>query len=383
MKLRVNGLFSAKVLTLLSGFILMFSPPPVLAFKGVEQTTKDTEDRLMANETTSLGDLAGHYRNDQYHYRTLMPPCGTFYLKQSGGMLVFDPKSFPDTFNTGLIGDLINGCPVYSILISEDPITREVVIANAEGKEIASVKPESGYDPWWFLNRQYPDLYSGIYSADMIAMFRAACDPAHIQITLTLLPEGFVKDYAKGVALEKAMQAEALAAEELKNPKPKKGSLLMTRYQSSGMTNIDLVNIENTTNGMMVTVAYPDYFTNRIDIYTTTDLVGGWWDLALSSTNKNSSTNFIQWVDVNAMAQQVRIYNTGKADLDTDGDGIPDARETLMYHTCPTNWDSDGDGLSDSNEVFCLHTDPNNGDTNKPNVWISYPAQGSVEVWEP
>jgi hypothetical protein len=137
------------------------------------------------------------------------------------------------------------------------------------------------------------------------------------------------------------------------------------------------------TNGMKMTLAYPDGFTNRLDIFNSSDLIGNWWDLAVSATNSSTTTNFIHWVDVNAFLQNVRFYNAGNADLDSDGDGISDAREKFMYHTCATNSDSDGDGLSDSNEVFVAHTDPNNSKTNKPIVWISYPVDEGRKVWLP
>ncbi|OGH86258.1 MAG: hypothetical protein A2493_00120 [Candidatus Magasanikbacteria bacterium RIFOXYC12_FULL_33_11] len=48
--------------------------------------------------------------------------------------------------------------------------------------------------------------------------------------------------------------------------------------------------------------------------------------------------------------------------LDTDGDGLDDIRETELG-TDPLNWDSDGDSLNDSDEVLIWKTDPLNPDT--------------------
>jgi hypothetical protein len=296
-------------------------------------------------------------------------------------MMVFDPAAFPETFTSGLIGETIHESPVYTIILIEDPATREIVIANVDGKEIAAVKPSADYNPWWYLEQQNPGIYSGVYSENEIRGMQDEYDPSHIQITLTLLPADFVKTYSKAVAEEQVKLAEEQAAAELKNPKLKNGAMM--RYQSTGMTNLEIVAIAMVTNGMKLTLAYPTEFTNHVDFFTCPELIAGWWDLAVNATNVSSTTNFIEWVDVDASTHSLRFYNAGNADKDSDGDGLSDAREMLMYHTNSSTNDTDGDGWLDGYELFTSHTDPNIGDTNKPNVWISYPIEGTVEVWEP
>jgi hypothetical protein len=91
----------------------------------------------------SIVDLAKRLRSEQAMYRMLMPPSADFTLRQACGMVVFDPKAFPETFTTGLIGETIHESPVYTIILVEDPAPRETVIANVDGKEIASVKPKA------------------------------------------------------------------------------------------------------------------------------------------------------------------------------------------------------------------------------------------------
>jgi len=342
-----------------------------------------TKVALESSTVSAVEDLVGHLRDGQDMFLMIMPPGGGFTLKQTGGMVVFDPKVFPDTFTSGLIGEQIYDCPVYAITLAEDPATHETMMFNADGKEIASVKPEAGYNPWWYLDMKYPDLYSGLYSEDEIKRLQDEYDPSHIQITLTLLPADYVKTYAAAVAAEKAKLAAEQAAFELNNPKSKLSGGMLRMYQGTGMTNLEIVAFDVVTNGMKVTLAYPDNYTNRVDFFTCPDLLAGWWDLAVSATNVSTSTNWIAWTDTAASSQPLRFYAAGNADLDSDSDGLADAREKFMYHTCPTNADTDGDGLSDSNEVFCLNTDPNNPKTNKPNVWISYPASESRKVWLP
>ena len=373
--------FSATVLVGLIGIALFYSPPNLIAGKTTAQLVTRSKTALQSSAISAIEDLAGRLRDQQDMFMIIMPPGGGFTLKQSAGMVVFDPKAFPDSFTSGLIGEQIHDSPVYTITLAEDPNTHETVIANADGKEIAAINPESGYNPWWLLEMKYPGLYSGLYSEDEIKRLQDEYDPSHIQVTLTLLPADYVDAYSKALAEEQTQLIEEQAVLALKSPKSKFGGGMMM-YQGSGLTNF-FMDIVQVTNGMKVTLAYPSDYTNRVDFFTCSDLKGFWWDLAVSATNVSTSTNFIEWVDVNSSAQTVRFYAAGNADWDTDGDGLKDAREKFLYHTNASMNDSDGDGLTDYYEIFTSHTDPNNGDTNKPNVWITFPATNTVEVWEP
>jgi hypothetical protein len=61
------------------------------------------------------------------------------------------------------------------LIIVEDPTTREIVIANSDGREIAAITPEEDYNPYWHLEMMHPDLYSGLYSQvhqHRLVMFR-------------------------------------------------------------------------------------------------------------------------------------------------------------------------------------------------------------------
>lgn len=60
---------------------------------------------------------------------------------------------------------------------------------------------------------------------------------------------------------------------------------------------------------------------------------------------------------------EVNEYNTDPLKADTDGDGLSDGDEVNSYNTDPTNADSDGDGLSDGDEVNEHRTDPNDADS--------------------
>ncbi len=80
------------------------------------------------------------------------------------------------------------------------------------------------------------------------------------------------------------------------------------------------------------------------------------------------------------MTGDTGFYHAARADVDTDGDGIPDGRETLAHGTDPEVADSDGDGISDFDEIYRDNTDPWNPDAEPPEVQIEAPAAGSREV---
>ncbi|MEI6788470.1 MAG: hypothetical protein WCL49_08330 [bacterium] len=341
----------------------------------IEAMASGIADSMVQEKTGTLSDLAGMYRQEQIRWLIFAPPSSDFVLRLDFEIMVFAPKTFPEDFNKNLIGEMKYGCPVYTLSIAEDPVTHETVFSNADGGEIARLKPEEGYNPFWLLDSKYPDLYSGLYGSDRIKELEGEFDPSRIQITVTLLPIDYLDKYALAAAEEKVKQASFEKSAKINPP--------MRMYQSSGMTNLEIVGSAVATNGMKLTLAYPDGFTNRVDIFTSPDLIGNWWDLVVNATNVNTSTNFINWVDANAFSQRLKFYNAENADLDSDGDGLSDAREKFMYHTSATNSDSDVDGLSDSNEVFVAHTDPNNSKTNTPIVWISYPIDESRKVWLP
>ncbi|HMP00467.1 MAG TPA: thrombospondin type 3 repeat-containing protein [Kiritimatiellia bacterium] len=96
------------------------------------------------------------------------------------------------------------------------------------------------------------------------------------------------------------------------------------------------------TNGVAVTIAYPEDFTNRLDIFTCNDLLSYIWSFSVREL-PTTGTNQITWTDTNAWIQTglpVRFYAAGNADLDTDGDGYADAREIMVYKTDPNDPDS-------------------------------------------
>ncbi|MEI6564292.1 MAG: hypothetical protein WCO42_08335 [bacterium] len=107
-------------------------------------------------------------------------------------------------------------------------------------------------------------------------------------------------------------------------------------------------------------IDYPAAFSDRLDIYVSSNLQSGVWRLA--GTNLiTSGFSTLSWIDPDAAVSGVRFYRAGNADWDTDADGLPDAREILIHRTDPLAADTDGDGVPDGAEIR-RGTDPVAGD---------------------
>ena len=92
-------------------------------------------------------------------------------------------------------------------------------------------------------------------------------------------------------------------------------------------------------------IGYPASFTNHLDVFVCADLEAAAWTLA--AMNLPTPEAALAWTDEVAAGPGPRFYVVGDADLDSDGDGLSDARELLLYRTDPFNVDTDGDGLAD------------------------------------
>lgn len=108
--------------------------------------------------------------------------------------------------------------------------------------------------------------------------------------------------------------------------------------------------------GLIVEVHIPEGFTNRVEIFSITNLLSFPWGLAATNL-ATAGTNSVVWAEPDLAALERCYYAAGNADMDFDGDGLPDARERFLYGTDPVEADTDGDGYSDGVEVE-LGTDP-------------------------
>jgi hypothetical protein len=159
-------------------------------------------------------------------------------------------------------------------------------------------------------------------------------------------------------------------------------SLALLSY--AGTTNI-FVNVTLTNGLFQLEINYSknplSASTNGFEIYESTNLFERCWHV--HATNILTSTNGVSfWTDSNT-TRTLLFYVAGNADIDTDSDGLNDAREQLIYKTSELSIDTDLDGFTDYEELMTHHTNPNNDDANKPILSITLPSNVYKIIWEP
>jgi hypothetical protein len=325
---------------------------------------------FMSHQVGDVYDLEQYFTDGQYTFLPLVPPAEDFILRQPGIPLVlpFTWEKFPDQFIKGLVPEYENSVPVFPVTILEDPTTRETVFFNGEDMEIYALPPAPSYDPFAYLKAIKPGLFSGKYSGDEVYSWQKLYDPARVQIRAKLISPDDVEPYLY-VATKLAEEAAKAAEEE--------GGGEMMMLMGGGSDSNIVFSAIFLTNGIGMKICYPSGFTNRLEIYTVNDLLA--FDWLLAATNLSTAgTNEITWIDtalyLESDTERAYSFAAGNADFDSDGDGLPDAREYFVYHSATNIADTDGDGMNDGAEAN-LGTDPtvSNG---AAIVWIRFPENG-------
>ncbi|MBN2301999.1 MAG: LamG domain-containing protein [Lentisphaerae bacterium] len=293
-----------------------------------------------------LNDMLLDFDVHQAEWLPLVPP-GMPLLVQSAGLRCFDPKHFPERLAEQLIGvKYEGGVTVYPVTILEDPETRERVVYNVEFKEIGRFNSPEDYDWRWLMLERCPNLYDGAYMVEQIAYFEYMYDPSRIGVSYDLILKDDLLAYVLYISL-----------------KPEPPIVIMKAYEGPPLTNIKITAMEKigsvgVGHPVRLTIAYPyngatyptNCFTNRIDIFVSTNLLTDIWTLEVT-TNVSASTNWIEWTDPVSSNLDCRFYAVASADCnsdtDADGDGLTWGRENYLYNTFPTNVDTDSDGLVD------------------------------------
>jgi hypothetical protein len=296
---------------------------------------EDLYEEYKSHEVTTLAELAQDFEWQQTLWMPLAPPSTEFWgwtQEASPLPMPFDPANFPEDFVANLVPAYRDGVVVYQVTAWEDENTRDRVFYNAEGKEIGRVSPPQGYDPRWCLYDMYPNMNTRAWSTEYVNWLALLYEPSHLLIRYDLILD---EDLIKWILVQ-SIQA-ALRAEQGNG-----GGMMMMDWGGGSVTNIQFVEIQKATNNCVtVKIAYPDGFTNRLDIFTCdggTGLIDFWWELGVN-TNVNASTNWISWTDPESSNSHVtvRFYAAANADVDSDSDGYSDGREHFIYHTNPTN----------------------------------------------
>lgn len=311
-------------------------------------------NRLNMTYVKGVEGLQERYRKTRVRQIRVLPPDPDMQVLMSGGLTVFQKKDFPVSFTKLLVTEIFNGLPIYPVVVEENRTTRETYFYNAKGVRILTLRPALSYDPFAYLKLVYPSLFDRTLSAEDRAWQLAVSDPSRIVMRFDLL----------GADQVKAM-AEALTADSVSRTATIDDSTLarMSLENFASVTGLVIRSISPSTNGPVLDIAWSADFTNRIEVMVRDSVSGlGWTPIppALETAGSNSLT----WTDTAASSVGAsRFYRVGNADLDSDSDGLPDAREKMMYGTRLDVSDTDDDALLDGIELLDVGTDPLNPDT--------------------
>ena len=120
---------------------------------------------------------------------------------------------------------------------------------------------------------------------------------------------------------------------------------------------IHITGIRPVRDGLELTIRSFTDFTNRLEIFACEEFSLFRW-VVVATGLVAEGVGDLRWVDTNRTRADGVYYLVGNADVDSDGDGLADAREHFVHGTSPTRIDSDGDGYTDRDELDVLGTDP-------------------------
>lgn len=125
---------------------------------------------------------------------------------------------------------------------------------------------------------------------------------------------------------------------------------------------IEMQRIGPEGNTYRILVHVPAPSTNRVDIFSKGSLLStGLWAVASGMIEQDANHQAI-WTNPESSALRY-YYRAADAEQDSDGDGLPDGRESFTYGSNPHNGDTDQDSIPDGVEVSLYNTDPLLADT--------------------
>lgn len=302
----------------------------------------------------SISDFSSDLAQRQMEWIELVPP-GMPLLIQDIGVTWFNPRGLPSTLCSRLVPTTYHGVTVYPVIVYEDPDTRAHVFVNVEGDEICSVPAPDDYDPRWLALEKHPDLYDRSRTDEEIEELLYRYDPARVAIEYKLITKHDLFDYiarrlvpAQDVVAGGTTETAALEAVPVQS---------MSEGSPQGEQQVDgpqCAAIEPGSDGVHLTIAYPEGYSNRLDLFSCTNLLDYLWRLRLDSMDTPAGTSELGWVDTNDVPR-TRFYAVAAANCDEqtdpDDDGLTSAREKLLHGTDPGVADTDGDGMPDGWEA--------------------------------
>ena len=292
--------------------------------------------------------LASWYEAERVCFPPL-PGRDTYTLDARDKKLFCNLGAFPSAFIYDLPAHKEYGIPAYDVIVAQDRTTRDILFLDALGRTVYAVRPSQTLAE--SLARCAPSLTSMLNTSEPLTRESVQAvsalielhDRARIRLAVTLVDA----DDAAGF-LECSAQAAALAPTRAALNEPAQTTALRGMMLTSDDLHISAISRSST--GMCLSIFAPADFTNRVDVFSSDDLMQSNW-LISAETLSCTPGGTVTWTDTGYEADPMLFYRLGNADFDGDGDGLSDAREIFVYRTDRFNTDSDGDFYNDGEEV--------------------------------
>jgi hypothetical protein len=300
----------------------------------------------------TVPEMVAWFRARQQLVLPIAPPSGSpFLLRGHPKALPFDPDDFPLDMRRQLPGLVEYDCPVYPIVLVEDPATRATVILNLHGEPVLTVPPPADYYPYAYVQAKFPALRIGADPDAETAALLAQYDPARIQVAVNLIPADF---YASYIAAEQTVsELQPLESGGGMEPLDGGGPFALTSIEYAG------AHVELTFPGQSICYYVVESCADLGDaVWSPVDVL--LWeddDMAWTGPDDTGSQRFYRIKEILRANPQ-----------DQDNDGLDDVTELEVHHTDPVDADTDGDGLEDGDELL-LQTDPLSADSDSD--WAS------------
>ncbi len=299
------------------------------------------EPRVMS----SWSELLEHYLDFREMYGPIVPPSvsyGDVYARITAGDFSFlaEDWSFRFTGGTYYVDEASKLAKLKTplhILIYEDIQRGDIVILSSVDGE--KYKGEAIFDAPEF----YESDVSVLPPEEMHVYFFDELAPRRIVWAVTLKPEAdawsdlVLNARSAPAPTESVAEADGLGY----------GGMMMGIGAS--YSNDLYIAGEPVSNGLNVIVYAQEGFTNRVELYTCSDLISNEWSVAVENLRPVSTNPEAWWY---AAAEDSGFFTGGNMDVDTDSDGLCDDREKYVHKTEPDDPDTDGDGYSDGWEIL-------------------------------
>ncbi|MDZ4197651.1 MAG: hypothetical protein U1E27_00020, partial [Kiritimatiellia bacterium] len=251
--------------------MLGLSPSVSNGTESVSEFAEDSPDTALQ----SLVELDDLLRLSRAEYLPLLPPSADFILQQplQPEIVPFAWKNFPLEFLQQLADRLEYeySAPVYPLRVVEDPKTRAQHLFDSQGDWLFSLDAPFGYDPYAPLKTAFPDGYFRPDTTDRLQAYPTLFDPSRVELRIKLIPSEYLDQY---------LYVRERVAEELsRTAEPEDfGFMLLMGLED----HLHITGIRTVSGGYALDLAWPEGFTNRLDIYRATDLMDRDWQQVAS-----------------------------------------------------------------------------------------------------